>query len=144
MSEERFDPRRHNLDYAAMRLEKLSEENEMATGGLIEDGTWAYVSQSSPEIVHMPKKPVAQPIGRHNANNLPWRYAWNLTGPVAPSAEPLTEERIREIVAEAIRKVLYPDQDGIVTHEHRRVRQWDETGTEWRGVLYRVEKESEM
>lgn len=53
-------------------------------------------------------------------------------------------DHLRQVVAEAIRKVLYPDTDGLVTHQHRRIRQWDEDGTEWRGVLYRVEKESEL
>ena len=61
---------------------------------------------------------------------------------LAPAPEPLTEERMRQIVTETMMRVLYPEQDGSsVSHQHRRVRQWDEDGVEWRGVLYKVERE---
>lgn len=70
-----------------------------------------------------------------------WDYLHDRQLPPAPA--PLIEERIREIVAEAMHKALYPEQDGLVSHQHRRVRQWDENGVEWRGVLYRVEREGE-
>ncbi|MGH2478071.1 MAG: hypothetical protein ACRDHW_00230 [Ktedonobacteraceae bacterium] len=84
MDTERFDPRRHTLDYAAQRLAHFAEESRTPA---------------------------------------------------------LTEERLREIVAETIKSVLYPARDGVVTHQHMRVRQWDEHGVEWRGVLYKVEAE---
>lgn len=90
-NKERFDPSRHDLAYAAKRLEHFAKEASLDS-----------------------------------------------------DAQVLTEERLCEIIAETIQRVLYPESGGLVTHQHRRVRQWDEDGTEWRGVLYRVEKESEL
>lgn len=156
----------------AHALGEHDEENtdETSTGGVIEDHPVLF-GNDSPEVVHMPQQPTytftvnGQPynptLGATNimggTTNL--LAGWNggaqmpLSYPVSiPPAQvsgtldltPYGEESLREIVAETIQRVLYPEQDGVVTHQHRRVRQWDENGDEWRGVLYKVEKESEL
>lgn len=52
----------------------------------------------------------------------------------------MTEEQARTMICEEVHRALYPEQDGIVgAHRHRRIKQIDEDGTEWRGVLYPVD-----
>lgn len=134
-NEERFDPSRHDLAYAAKRLKEISEKNyqqrldavlarheekdknELATGGVIEHPP-LLGRESGPEWVTHP-----------------------LTLTVQPTRDPITEERLRAIIVETIKQMLYPESDGVVTHRHRRVKMWDEHGDEWCGVLYWREKE---
>lgn len=154
-NEERFDPSRHDLAYAAKRLKEISEKNyqqrldevlsrheekdtnELATGGVIEHRP-LLGRESGQEFVCHPLTLTA-PIQRSadDPRTPPEIAGRHGTVRVAP----LTEDRMRDIIAETIQRVLYPGSDGIVTHEQRRTRQWDADGTEWRGVLYKVEKE---
>lgn len=62
-------------------------------------------------------------------------------------------ENMRAFVQSVVRKVLEEDAreisenkafQPVSTHRHRRVRQFDETGKEWRGVLYPVDKDSDL
>lgn len=187
MSEERYDPRRHTLAYAAHRLEVLSHKTprvparepgaeeqrepttgELATGGVIDEtfflpGTanvyvgdvpWAsqpppppwqrigdpiIVTQTASTTGSHQYCPVCGKVKTYDAHgayvDVP-RIDW-----CTCESPHFTEERIRQIVTETMMRVLYPESTGAVTHEHRRTRQWDADGTEWRGVLYKVEKE---
>lgn len=149
--------------------EHEEETNELAPEGTIECTPTFTFGNGSPEVVHMPQQTNIPPVSGtlpHYSVNVHLSEnptALNPAGlaygglpyclPAMPLAQPvyrlstqpeLTEERLRTIVAETIQRVLYPETDSTVTHQHRRVRAWDEDGTEWRGVLYRVEKESEL
>lgn len=147
----------------------MSEEHEEETSELGHSGTTGCTPTFTVHVNGQPANPtICNPAGMPLIAG--WNPATSATAPVLvpgwnagaqmplsypvsiPPAQtsgtldltPYGEEKLREIVAETIQRVLYPEQDGVVTHQHRRVRQWDENGDEWRGVLYKVEKESEL
>lgn len=48
------------------------------------------------------------------------------------------DERMRVLIHEEVQRALYPG-GGIVTHEHRRIDMYEQDGSHWRGMLYRVD-----
>lgn len=99
----------------------MSEQEEtIRNGGPIPPGKHTLmIGYGGPETIHMP-----------------------LNTKVYPPPVLLTEDRVREIVRAVLDTVFPTEQDGTLnTHRHRRVRQFDEDGTEWVGVLYAVKKE---
>lgn len=59
------------------------------------------------------------------------------SGPVATL---LTEQRFREIVADAVHKSLSPDAGAIDPRRFARVSFVTDQGEEWRGMVYPVER----
>lgn len=129
-----------------LREVSMSDENEIQGSGTIDEPAikvnYTYNG--------LPVNPtLLNPAGGAVAyvGDVPWQYIpppapWQQPQQVTLVSHTLTEDDIRALVEEAVHKALYPEQDGLVdTRQHRRVRQWDENGTEWRGVLYRVSKE---
>jgi hypothetical protein len=140
----------------------MSDEQEMATGGIeyfdppkthyfenalagidVEQVTAESLRKALDEAAEQAQTstPVSETVrlrtnGTTESAN---KYSW-LAGS-EPVSNTLTKADIRKMVRKAVRKALHGESDGIVNaYEHRRVRQWDEDGTEWRGVLYRVQK----
>jgi hypothetical protein len=113
--EERFDPRRHSLDYAAERLKILSEN------------TYRLHKEIDSQDEQMLLGESEQDTGEHPAVD---RY-------IPSKAE------IRAFIREEVHRALYPVAEMANPHEHMRVEMVTEQGKRWRGVLYGVEKESE-
>lgn len=60
--------------------------------------------------------------------------------PPPPTLNGTDIDIIRALVKTAVDKALHPEQDGTINpYRHRRIRQIDEDGTEWHGLLYPVD-----
>ena len=123
-----------------------------AVGGVIENSGWTMLGNGSPEHYRFPFMQVdppgpnrkirwEAPDGTMHEQDAPPAQKYLFT---APKPVEMDEQRIRAIVREEVHRALYPVAEMANPHEHRRIEMTEESGRKWRGVLYLVEKESEM
>ena len=79
--------------------------------------------------------------GGSNGVSIPYEFCQCPPEPYQPSNTFPTPESLRQFVDERVYAILHGEHSIVDAGHQRRVRQWDEDGTEWRGVLYRVRKE---
>jgi hypothetical protein len=130
---ERFDPRIHSLDYASKRLDELSKPGSYDP---VQDPSYLALTAEQEEALAVQ---LSQAIDGAAERMLASGY--KLPPVPQPTLNEADRALIRSMIETALDKVFCPEQSGLIDVRHfAHVTMTTDTGEQWRGMVYPVER----